>query len=195
MNKKLVLELAKKNRYVPLRDPETLKKKLATQMKTKALGLHKKQYFSKKRRRKISKCRETNHPMHNPLTVKKKVETFARNFNEETRQHYRDAIKKRWEDPEFRKRIVKFRAIFFNKFIEDPKNRERLRNTAMRGTLISCIVLNPRTRSKTSEKAVERIVNHRKINKHGKEKWLRRRILSRKNDYNGVVMGVVREKL
>jgi len=119
-----------------------------------------------------------NKPMHDPEIVKKKVQTFHKNFNAGTRKRYRDAAKKRWKDPEYRMRLIN---SHLKRFEKNPElNSESIKEARRISTLQPSL----RKRSKSKERQES---NTRLLPKLGKEIKIRHIEEERENDYCGVV--------
>jgi len=123
-----------------------------------------------------SALKRKNKPMHDPDIVAKKVRTFHDNFDEVTRRNYSNAMKKRWNDPKSRAKLLKIM-----KTRKDNNGKE----TIKKANIISRLLPSRRKRSSSKERQQ---ANSRLLPKLGKEIKIRHIEEERENDHCGVVI-------
>jgi len=124
------------------------------------------------------------HPMHNPEVVKRRSETFKKNWTPERRRRYSEAAKKKWKDPKFRAKQDKARDT--TKFMEiQDQGNPASRTLASR---------RKRSRSKENTSATSNN-NYRKYGNEKVTKIDNRGTEKRINDYSGVITAEEMESL
>jgi len=131
-----------------------------------------------------------SHPMQDPAVKRKKLATFRKNFNEETRKRFRDGSLRMWRKKGHREKHMK--GFESEKY---KANMDRRRKLGVANSMGPKKLQRERNTSKSVERYYSntKIVHSRKVGRELVEK--KRIVKDRQKDYSGVITKTELEEL